>query len=132
MVQLAANTEGFDDKSAVCFPFQQSHLSNPVSLALVAANNQAALTTTAAAGQHGQHGQPATGVSAQSSQPGQQQQQQPAGNPAAAGNQAAVLAAAAAAGNTANYTTGYNLANVDMSSFQGVDWNSVYGMGMYV
>lgn len=27
---------------------------------------------------------------------------------------------------------GYNLANVDMSSFQGVDWSSLYGMGMYV
>ncbi|XP_022195514.2 RNA-binding protein Musashi homolog Rbp6 isoform X2 [Nilaparvata lugens] len=27
---------------------------------------------------------------------------------------------------------GYNLTNVDMSSFQGVDWSSMYGMGMYV
>lgn len=27
---------------------------------------------------------------------------------------------------------GYNLTNVDMSSFQGVDWGSMYGMGMYV
>lgn len=27
---------------------------------------------------------------------------------------------------------GYNLTNVDMSSFQGVDWTSMYGMGMYV
>jgi RNA-binding protein Musashi len=27
---------------------------------------------------------------------------------------------------------GYNLANVDMSSFQGVDWSQIYGMGMYV
>ncbi|XP_054262038.1 RNA-binding protein Musashi homolog 2-like isoform X3 [Macrosteles quadrilineatus] len=26
----------------------------------------------------------------------------------------------------------YSLANVDMSSFQGVDWSSMYGMGMYV
>lgn len=27
---------------------------------------------------------------------------------------------------------GYSLPNVDMSSFQGVDWGSMYGMGMYV
>ncbi|KAK9891813.1 hypothetical protein WA026_016609 [Henosepilachna vigintioctopunctata] len=27
---------------------------------------------------------------------------------------------------------GYNLTNVDMSSFQGVDWGSMYGVGMYV
>ncbi|XP_045467888.1 RNA-binding protein Musashi homolog 2 isoform X2 [Harmonia axyridis] len=26
---------------------------------------------------------------------------------------------------------GYNLANVDMSSFQGVDWSAMYGVGMY-
>ena len=38
-------------------------------------------------------------------------------------------AAAAAAGNP---YTGYSLTNVDMSSFQGVDWSSIYGMGMYV
>lgn len=27
---------------------------------------------------------------------------------------------------------GYNLTNVDMSSFQGVDWGAMYGVGMYV
>eukprot|EP00096_Caligus_rogercresseyi_P002290 TRINITY_DN14380_c0_g1_i1.p1 TRINITY_DN14380_c0_g1~~TRINITY_DN14380_c0_g1_i1.p1 ORF type:complete len:440 (+),score=130.53 TRINITY_DN14380_c0_g1_i1:79-1398(+) len=27
---------------------------------------------------------------------------------------------------------GFNLANVDMSSFQGVDWSAMYGVGMYV
>ncbi|XP_059488264.1 RNA-binding protein Musashi homolog 1 isoform X2 [Neocloeon triangulifer] len=37
--------------------------------------------------------------------------------------------AAAAAGNPYQ---GYSLTNVDMSSFQGVDWGSMYGMGMYV
>lgn len=26
----------------------------------------------------------------------------------------------------------YGLPNVDMSSFQGVDWSTMYGMGMYV
>lgn len=32
----------------------------------------------------------------------------------------------------ANPYQGYSLTNVDMSSFQGVDWGSMYGMGMYV
>ncbi|XP_037950831.1 RNA-binding protein Musashi homolog Rbp6 isoform X2 [Teleopsis dalmanni] len=32
----------------------------------------------------------------------------------------------------ANPYQSYALANVDMSSFQGVDWSSMYGMGMYV
>ena len=46
--------------------------------------------------------------------------------------QAAATLAAAAANTPANPYQSYNLANVDMSSFQGVDWSSVYGMGMYV
>lgn len=33
---------------------------------------------------------------------------------------------------TANPYQGYSLTNVDMSSFQGVDWANMYGMGMYV
>ena len=32
----------------------------------------------------------------------------------------------------ANPYQGYSLTNVDMSSFQGVDWANMYGMGMYV
>ncbi|XP_055902773.1 RNA-binding protein Musashi homolog Rbp6 isoform X2 [Eupeodes corollae] len=40
--------------------------------------------------------------------------------------------AAAAAAASGNPYQAYALANVDMSSFQGVDWGSVYGMGMYV
>ena len=61
----------------------------------------------------------------------------PSGSTAAANAVAAAVAAAAnnpsnTAGGAANPYQGYNLANVDMSSFQGVDWNSVYGMGMYV
>ena len=67
--------------------------------------------------------------------------QGPGGNhPPGTGTAAnAVAAAVAAAANNpsnapgaAHPYQGYNLANVDMSSFQGVDWNSVYGMGMYV
>ena len=51
----------------------------------------------------------------------------------AAGQQVtAANAAAAAAAGAPNAYQGYNLANVDMSSFQGIDWSSVYGMGMYV
>ena len=49
---------------------------------------------------------------------------------AAAGTPNAAAAAAAAA--AVNPYSGYSLTNVDMSSFQGVDWSSVYGMGMYV
>ncbi|XP_030376099.1 uncharacterized RNA-binding protein C660.15 isoform X2 [Scaptodrosophila lebanonensis] len=44
----------------------------------------------------------------------------------------AAAAAAAAAGNPAAAYPNYALTNVDMSSFQGVDWSSMYGMGMYV
>ncbi|XP_070142801.1 uncharacterized protein msi isoform X2 [Drosophila kikkawai] len=44
----------------------------------------------------------------------------------------AAAAAAAAAANPAAAYSNYALANVDMSSFQGVDWSTMYGMGMYV
>lgn len=47
----------------------------------------------------------------------------------AAAAQAAGTAPVAAA---AAFPATYNLANVDMSSFQGIDWTSMYGMGMYV
>lgn len=40
--------------------------------------------------------------------------------------------AAGAAAQAPNPYQGYSLTNVDMSSFQGVDWGSMYGMGMYV
>ncbi|XP_053986752.1 RNA-binding protein Musashi homolog 2 isoform X3 [Hylaeus anthracinus] len=51
---------------------------------------------------------------------------------AAAAAAATPAAAAAAAAAPANPYQGYSLTNVDMSSFQGVDWGSMYGMGMYV
>jgi hypothetical protein len=41
---------------------------------------------------------------------------------------AAAAAAAAAAANANPYPGGYNLAGVDMSSFNGIDWSSMYGM----
>ena len=61
-----------------------------------------------------------------------------AGHPTGQAANVVAAAVAAAANNPSNNAgaahtyQGYNLANVDMSSFQGVDWNSVYGMGMYV
>ncbi|XP_075146581.1 RNA-binding protein musashi isoform X2 [Haematobia irritans] len=50
---------------------------------------------------------------------------------AAAAQQAALVASNPLNAATNPYQS-YALANVDMSSFQGVDWSSVYGMGMYV
>ena len=55
-----------------------------------------------------------------------------ANNPAAATAPNVAAAAAAAAAAAGNPYSGYSLTNVDMSSFQGVDWSSIYGMGMYV
>ena len=57
------------------------------------------------------------------SQPPQQQQQQ----------QQAMPTGPVATANPYHPAQGYHgLPNVDMSSFQGVDWISMYGMGMYV
>jgi RNA-binding protein Musashi len=42
--------------------------------------------------------------------------------------QLAAAHAAAAAANVNPYPNGYNLAGVDMSSFNGIDWSSMYGM----
>ncbi|XP_056630835.1 RNA-binding protein Musashi homolog 2 isoform X2 [Diorhabda carinulata] len=53
--------------------------------------------------------------------------QNPAPPPAAAPAPAALAPPVAA-----SPYQGYNLTNVDMSSFQGVDWGSMYGVGMYV
>lgn len=55
-----------------------------------------------------------------------------AGQPTPAPPAAAAPAAALAPPVAASPYQGYNLTNVDMSSFQGVDWGSMYGMGMYV
>ena len=53
-------------------------------------------------------------------------------SPTVAATASQLAAAAAAAAGGQNPYQGYNLANVDMSSFQGIDWSSMYGMGMYV
>lgn len=64
------------------------------------------------------------------------QAQQPAPQQAPPSQQAAVaataMAAAAPVAAGGNPYQGYSLTNVDMSGFQGVDWGSMYGMGMYV
>jgi RNA-binding protein Musashi len=52
-------------------------------------------------------------------------QQQPQ-NPQLSAAHAAHAAAAAAA--NSNPYPGYNLTSVDMSSFNGIDWSSMYGM----
>lgn len=52
--------------------------------------------------------------------------------PMAAAPAPATPAAAAPAPTLPAAYQGYSLPNVDMSSFQGVDWGSMYGMGMYV
>ena len=97
-----------------------------VSLALAHASGQA-LQTFAQSGAHAAVMPSVTaagGLAAPGATPSQQAQQA-----AGAAQAAAAAAAAAAAGNP---YSGYSLTNVDMSSFQGVDWSSIYGMGMYV
>lgn len=56
----------------------------------------------------------------------------PVATPPAPANPAAPATATAALAPPTNPYQAYSLANVDMSSFQGVDWSSMYGMGMYV
>ncbi|XP_041674731.1 poly(U)-binding-splicing factor PUF60-B isoform X2 [Drosophila eugracilis] len=100
---------------------QQSHhsaVSNPASQAHSAAA-AAALAANAANG--------AGAAGAHSLAAAAQQAGLMAGNPLNA-----AAAAAAAAANPAAAYSNYALANVDMSSFQGVDWSTMYGMGMYV
>ena len=94
-----------------------------MSLALAHASGQA-LQTFAQSGAHAAVMPSVTaagGLAAPGTTPSQQ---------AAVSAQAAAQAAAAAA--AGNPYSGYSLTNVDMSSFQGVDWSSIYGMGMYV
>ena len=95
--------------SSVSQPLAQPQLSNPNLMAVAVSGTTAAQSpsTTVAANVGGVHAA--------------------AGTPATAN-----AAAAVAAASPANAYQGYNLANVDMSSFQGVDWSSIYGMGMYV
>ncbi len=63
---------------------------------------------------------------------GQLAAQPSGGAPGAAPGTSPQMAAAAAAAAAAAQNPYSVLTNVDMSSFQGVDWSSVYGMGMYV
>lgn len=80
-----------------------------VSLATLA-NGQAALQTFAQSGSAAGHVIPSVTAGGGLSAPGVATNSPIVGNP----------------------YSGYSLTNVDMSSFQGVDWSSIYGMGMYV
>merc|ERR550534_3376698 len=111
--QSAAAAAAGYGKLIASYPALASYRYSPYSLPGSAASGAGGATVNAGQSHN-------AAVAAAMAQQQQQQQQQP---------NAAAAAAAAAAG--AQYQ-GYSLANVDMSSFQGVDWSSIYGMGMYV
>lgn len=106
----------------------------------------AAVVATAAANQHSAAAanQALSHAAAAAAAPVNAANQHQAQVAAAAAQQAALVAtypmnahhphaaaAAAAAAASGNPYQSFALANVDMSSFQGVDWGSMYGMGMY-
>ncbi|CAH1986652.1 unnamed protein product [Acanthoscelides obtectus] len=91
------------------FPTLASYRYSPYPMAAVSAGVTAGPAAAGAAGNHNPTNAPATAASA----------------PALAAAPGPVAAAASP-------YQGYNLTNVDMSSFQGVDWGSMYGVGMYV
>lgn len=82
---------------------------------------------------HAQHVATST-ATAPPQQHAQQQQahQHPQGLQAATNAAAAAAAAVNSQVGAHNPYQAYGLPNVDMSSFQNVDWSSMYGMGMYV
>nr|XP_036674229.1 poly(U)-binding-splicing factor PUF60-B isoform X2 [Drosophila suzukii] len=100
---------------------QQSH-QHAVSNSASQAHSAAAAAALAANAANGAGAAGAHSLAAAAQQAGLM-----AGNPLNA-----AAAAAAAAANPAAAYQNYALANVDMSSFQGVDWSTMYGMGMYV
>ncbi|XP_052846481.1 poly(U)-binding-splicing factor PUF60-B isoform X2 [Drosophila gunungcola] len=101
---------------------QQQNHHNAVSNSASQAHSAAAAAALAANAANGAAGAGAHSLAAAAQQAGLM-----AGNPLNA-----AAAAAAAAANPAAAYSNYALANVDMSSFQGVDWSTMYGMGMYV
>ncbi|XP_055602980.1 RNA-binding protein Musashi homolog 1-like isoform X2 [Uranotaenia lowii] len=96
----------------------------------------AAAAAAAASQSHHPHAQQMTAATAQPPQAGQvTAAAAAAGHPQQGANAAAaathqLMPAGLATAATANPYQGYSLANVDMSSFQGVDWGSLYGMGI--
>lgn len=106
---------------------QQQHQHHHTAAAVAAAASNSASQAHSAAAAAALAANAANGAGANAhSLAAAQQAALVAGNPLNA-----AAAAAAAAGNPAAAYPNYALANVDMSSFQGVDW-SMYGMGMYV
>merc|ERR1712038_1607873 len=131
--QAAANNSGAPSVNGSTLTALTSNMPT-VSLAL--ASNQAALQTFAQSGAHAavipsvtaSGGLAAPGLTSAGAAGQLAAAQATAGTPMTA----AAAQAAAAQAAAVNPYSGYSLTNVDMSSFQGVDWNSVYGMGMYV
>ncbi|XP_034115825.2 poly(U)-binding-splicing factor PUF60-B isoform X5 [Drosophila albomicans] len=105
---------------------QQQQHHNAAAVAAAASNSASQAHSAAAAAALAANAANSAGANAHSLAAAQQAALV-AGNPLNA-----AAAAAAAAGNPAAAYPNYALANVDMSSFQGVDWSSMYGMGMYV
>ena len=130
--QAAANNSGAPSVNGSSLTALTSNMPT-VSLAL--ASNQAALQTFAQSGAHAavipsvtaSGGLAAPGLTTAGAAGQLAAAQAAAGTPLTAAQAQAAAQAAAV-----NPYSGYSLTNVDMSSFQGVDWNSVYGMGMYV
>lgn len=87
------------------------------------------MPTGAAQSAHTQHAHVTQGPSATQAQTGHAHAQPPV---QATHPHAALAAQAQAPVAAHNPYQAYGLPNVDMSSFQGVDWSSMYGMGMYV
>ncbi|CAD6996073.1 unnamed protein product [Ceratitis capitata] len=116
---------------------QQQHTAHAAAAAAAQQHNAAntqGVAAAAAAAQNAHNALAVTGPAGAANAHGTSAAHHPLA--AAAAQQAALVAGnhlgAAAAAAAANPYQSYALTNVDMSSFQGVDWSQVYGMGMYV
>ncbi|XP_054730978.1 poly(U)-binding-splicing factor PUF60 isoform X1 [Anastrepha obliqua] len=107
---------------------QQQHTAHAAAAAAAQQHN-AANTQNVAAAQNAHNALAVAGPAAGASAHGAQAAHHPL---AAAAAQQAALVAGNPLSAAANPYQSYTLTNVDMSSFQGVDWSQVYGMGMYV
>ncbi|XP_017473785.1 PREDICTED: RNA-binding protein Musashi homolog 1 [Rhagoletis zephyria] len=106
---------------------QQQHTAHAAAAAAAQQHN-AANTQGVAAAQSAHNALAVTAHGGQAGAHGAQTAHHPLA--AAAAQQAALVAGNAL--NAGNPYQSYTLTNVDMSSFQGVDWSQMYGMGMYV
>ncbi|XP_069965456.1 uncharacterized protein msi isoform X2 [Bactrocera oleae] len=111
---------------------QQQHTAHAHAAAAAAQQHNAANTQGVSAAQSAHNALAVTGPGGAANAHGAQAAHHPLA--AAAAQQAALVAGnqLSAAAAAANPYQSYALTNVDMSSFQGVDWSQMYGMGMYV